>query len=149
MNHGHRTYTETLTAPKAPIKPILSWVRWEPDNIWIYDTTHFRRAGRAAIAIEDVVSRKWLTTVLSPEESSTQVGIAFTQALEDEGIMDRIVARWDGRVPSDGDDGRHQPVLLAWSDNGPQMTSRDTSQFMALHLIAQHFGRPGNPHDQG
>ncbi|MBO3753019.1 transposase family protein [Streptosporangiaceae bacterium NEAU-GS5] len=49
-----------------------------------------------------------------------------------------------GRV-SDHDDF---PVLLALSDNGPQMTSAATRVFMAGARIAQHFGRPGTPNDQ-
>jgi len=40
------------------------------------------------------------------------------------------------------------PVLLAVSDNGPQMTSGSTREFMAMCAIAQHFGRPGTPTDQ-
>jgi hypothetical protein len=105
------------------------------------------RAGRAAVAIEDVVSRKWLATVLSVEETSTQVEVAFTRALAAEGLDDVIADRLD--APPDRADGSRTPVLLAWSDNGPQMTSADTRSFMALHLIAQHFGRPGTPADQG
>ena len=34
------------------------------------------------------------------------------------------------------------------SDNGPQMISGSTREFMALCSIAQHFGRPGTPTDQ-
>jgi putative transposase len=135
--------------PRAPIKPVPSWVKWEPNNIWMYDVTHFGRANRAATAIEDVVSRKWLGTVLSVEETSTQVEVAFSRALEQEGLMDAIGDRLDGRIPPDREDGTHTPVLLAWSDNGPQMTSSDTRTFMALHLIGQHFGRPHTPEDQG
>jgi putative transposase len=33
-------------------------------------------------------------------------------------------------------------------DNGPQMTSGSTREFLALCAIAQHFGRPGTPTDQ-
>ena len=36
-------------------------------------------------------------------------------------------------------------MLLALSDNGPQMTSGSTREFMALCAIHQHFGRPGTP----
>ena len=43
---------------------------------------------------------------------------------------------------------RARPVLLAVSDNGPQMTSGSTREFMAMCAIAQHFGRPGTPTDQ-
>ena len=39
-------------------------------------------------------------------------------------------------------------MLLAVSDNGPQMTSGSTREFMAMCAIAQHFGRPGTPTDQ-
>ena len=39
-------------------------------------------------------------------------------------------------------------MLLAVSDNGPQMTSGSTREFMALHAIATHHGRPGVPTDQ-
>jgi putative transposase len=48
---------------------------------WGYDFTHFSRACRVAVAILDIVSRKWLGTVVSAEETSTQVEVAFTAAL--------------------------------------------------------------------
>jgi transposase InsO family protein len=55
--------------------------------------------------------------------------------------------RAEGRVDITADDpGR--PILLAVSDNGAQMTSGSTREFMALCAIAQHFGRPGTPTDQ-
>lgn len=38
------------------------------------------------------------------------------------------------------------PVLLAMSDNGPQMTSHSTREFMAACAIMQRLGRPGTPH---
>ena len=40
------------------------------------------------------------------------------------------------------------PVLLVMSDNGPQMTSGATREFMALCWLATHYGRPGTPTDQ-
>jgi putative transposase len=40
------------------------------------------------------------------------------------------------------------PRLLAVSDNGPQMRSHTTREFMAGVAIAQHFGRPSTPTDQ-
>ena len=46
------------------------------------------------------------------------------------------------------DNDERIPVLLALSDNGPQMTSRATAVFMAGARIAQHFGRPSTPNDQ-
>jgi hypothetical protein len=38
--------------------------------------------------ILDIVSRKWLGTVVSAEETSTQVEVAFTAALEAEDLLD-------------------------------------------------------------
>jgi transposase InsO family protein len=39
-------------------------------------------------------------------------------------------------------------VLIAMSDNGPQMRSHSTKEFMAACAIMQRFGRPGTPTDQ-
>jgi hypothetical protein len=39
-------------------KPFPDWVEYTPNSIWIYDTTHFTRAGVAATVVEDLVSRK-------------------------------------------------------------------------------------------
>ena len=45
-------------------------------------------------------------------------------------------------------DDPRRPILLAWSDNGPQMTSGSTREFMALMAIWQYHGRPHTPTDQ-
>ncbi|WP_448073528.1 integrase core domain-containing protein [Georgenia yuyongxinii] len=147
--------------PREPIprKPWPDWLEWAPNRIWGYDFTHFPRANRAAIAIIDIVSRKWITTVCTGEESSTQVEIAFTRALDTEDLWhaadaaatDTLVkALVDGdaetvdRAVADGD----RPLLLAISDNGPQMRSHSTKEFLAGVAIARQFGRPGVPQDQ-
>ena len=41
-----------------------------------------------------------------------------------------------------------RPLLLAISDNGPQMRSHTTREFLAGIAIARQFGRPGVPQDQ-
>jgi putative transposase len=122
-------------------------VDYTPNSIWIFDTTHFPRAGVAATVIEDLVSRKWLAEIVSWEETSTQIEIVFIQALEREGLLKLVGTRQDGLVDPTVDDPA-RPILLAMSDNGPQMTSGSTREFMALCAIAQHFGRPGTPTDQ-
>ncbi|HET7356488.1 MAG TPA: integrase core domain-containing protein [Nocardioidaceae bacterium] len=133
---------------KSKRRPFPEWAEYTPNSIWIYDTTHFTRAGMAVLIIEDLVSRKWITEIVSVEETSTQVELAFTAALEAEGLFETIDARHDdGRVDLSVDD-EARPVLLAVSDNGPQMTSGSTREFLALCAIAQHFGRPGTPTDQ-
>lgn len=128
-------------------RPFPDWVEYRPNQLWIYDTTHFTRAQVAVTVIEDLVSRKWIAHIVSAEETSTQVQIVFTDALAAEGLLAAVEARADGLVRIDIDDDA-RPILLAVSDNGPQMTSGSTREFMALMAIAQHFGRPSTPTDQ-
>ena len=133
----------------GPPRAWPDWAELVPGVIWIYDFTHFRAARRAVVAVLDVVSRLWLSTVVSAQESSTQVEVAFTQALVADGkahlldaqLLDELT---HGLVP----DRDELPVLLALSDNGPQMTSRSTRAFLAGARIATHFGRPATPNDQ-
>ena len=84
-------------------KPFPDWVCYTPRSIWIYDTTHFTRAGVAVTVIEDLVSRKWLGEVVSAEET-TQVQVVFTDALEAEGLLELVQARQDGLVDPARDD---------------------------------------------
>jgi transposase InsO family protein len=134
-------------------RPARAWPDWAelvPGVIFIYDFTHFRASKWCAVAVLDVVSRYWLSTVVSAEETSTQVEVAFTRALcadgKDHLLEDPTLhAELAGGIVPDRDE---MPVLLAVSDNGPQMTSQATATFMAGARIAQHFGRPGTPNDQ-
>lgn len=148
-------------AGKPPREPQVrapwpDWVVWKPGSIWCYDYTHFTRAKRVAVAVMDVVSRRWLSTVVSAEETSTQIEVAFTAALTEEGLAERIDARLLARLRCgeatagelDGPDADGVPVLIAMSDNGPQMRSHSTREFMAACAIMQRFGRPGTPTDQ-
>src|SRR5699024_8848161 len=137
---------------RRPKTPWPDWVELIPGQIYIYDFTHFRgMPGWCAIAVIDVVSRYWLSTVFSPEETWVQVETALIDALEadnkgwllgDAALADELAS---GHRPDT--EGR-VPALLAVSDNGPQMTSSKTAEFMAITRIAQHFGRPGTPNDQ-
>jgi putative transposase len=147
--------------PREPVArtPWPDWLEWKPNRVWAYDFTHFGAARRAALAILDVVSRKWLTTLVCAEESSTQVEVAFTDALAAEDLLDAAdtaataalrAALIDGdrdRVTTLTGDGQ-LPLLLAISDNGPQMRSHTTREFLAGVAIAQQFGRPHTPEDQ-
>ena len=123
-----------------PVMPALLQIPWEKNRIWIWDATHFTRAGRVAYAIVDVVTRYWIGYLLSSEQTHTQVQLLFVQALEDQGLAELAEAA--------GGDPDAAPILVAWSDNGSEMTAIDTRQFMALMAIAQHHGRPGTPTDQ-
>jgi transposase InsO family protein len=124
-----------------PPKPVLPEVPWEKNRIWIWDASHFTRAKRVAYAIVDVVTRYWIGYLLTSEQTHTQVQLLFARALEDQGLLEP-----DGLPPDH--DPEDPPILVAWSDNGSEMTAVDTRQFMALMAIAQHHGRPGTPTDQ-
>lgn len=143
----------------TPRSPWPEWLTWKPDSIWAYDFTHWTRARRASIAILDVVSRKWLATLTSAEESSTQVEACFLAALDAEDLLDAAdklaTAALREAITSGDRDAVHDlagdgqvPLLLAISDNGPQMRSVTTREFMAGVAIAQQFGRPHTPQDQ-
>ena len=100
---------------------------------------HARQAGR----IRDRRRRHPLLDgyLLTSEQTHTQAQLLFARALEDQGLLGP-----DGLPPDHGPED--PPILVAWSDNGTEMTATDTRQFMALMTIAQHHGRPGTPTDQ-
>jgi putative transposase len=149
--HEHDLHFRPRPRPgRSARTPFPDWVDYTPNSIWIYDTTHFPAAGVGALLIEDLVSRKWITEVVSAEETSTQVQLGFTDALQREGLWAAIQAgQHSGHLDSGVDDDKSGPILLAVSDNGPQMRSGSTREFLAMCAIAQHFGRPGTPQDQG
>ena len=124
-----------------PVMPAFPEVEWAKNRIWIWDATHFTRCQRVAYAIVDVVTRYWIGYLLTSEQTHTQVQLLFAQALADQGLLGP-----DGLAPEH--DPEDPPILVAWSDNGSEMTAIDTRQFMALMAIAQHHGRPGTPTDQ-
>ncbi len=133
-------------------KPFPEWADYKRNSIWIYDCTHFAGCPKHAVfAVMDLVTRKWITELVSIEETSTQVQVVFMDALEIEGLLELVEARQDATPPdplSFDAEPELPPILLAVSDNGPQMTSCSTREFMAMCAIAQHFGRPGTPTDQ-
>ena len=143
IEHG-LTLPEPAPRTRTEKRPWPDWLVWEPNRIWIWDATHFTRARRVCFAIVDMVSRKWIDTLVSVEETATQVTVIFEHALQIEGLLELLT---DERLDLEADDPR-RPILLAVSDNGPPMTARDTRAFMALMAIAQHHGRPHVPQDQ-
>jgi putative transposase len=84
-----------LVLPKPPTRapiqrtPWPDWLEYRPNQVWGWDVTHFGRCRAApnAFAIIDLVSRKWLATLLSAEETSTQVEVVFGDALQAEGLL--------------------------------------------------------------
>jgi putative transposase len=103
------------------------WLEWAPNRIWCWDVTHFGRARRVAFAFIDVISSRWIDTLVSVEETSTQVQVLFDRAVLGEGLAELITP---GRLELAPDDPA-RPILLACSDNDPQMTSAATRQFLA------------------
>ena len=60
--------------PREPLprSPWPDWLECKPNRVWGYDFTHFTPAKRCAVAIIDIVSRKWITTLVSAQESSRE-----------------------------------------------------------------------------
>ena len=128
-------------------RPWPQWVEQVPNRIWIYDTTHWTKAGAATTVISDVISRKWIADITSADETSTEVQAVFNRALRAEGL-DEVLNERNPDGIAWNPDSDELPVLLVMSDNGPQMSSGSTREFMALCWLATHYGRPGTPTDQ-
>ena len=141
LRHPRRTGTSAR-------RPFPAWATYAKGSIWIYDATHFQACPtHAAVAVMGLVTRKWLSTVLSAEETSTQVQVVFLDALEAEGMLEAIEARdaqsstlWR-QPPSCRSCWRSLTTAL-------HELGLDERKFMAMLAIAQHFGRPGTPTDQ-
>ncbi len=107
-----------LVLPDPPVRapshktPWPDWLVWEPNRIWIWDVTHFTKARRATFAIVDMVSRYWIDTLTSTEETSTQVKVIFERAIIDQGLDELLT---DDRLDLAVDDPA-RPILLAVSD---------------------------------
>lgn len=133
-------------------KPWPEWTEWRPNQLWCWDASQFERCtpARYAYAIVDLVSRKWISSILAPEATGTQVRVLFLKALEAEGLLDDAIAERLAVLDDAGpdDDLPEIPLLVAISDNGTEMRCRDTRRFLAACSIAQHFGRPSTPTDQ-
>jgi len=109
-------YFRPLPRPaKGERRPFPDWASYRPNSIWIYDSTHFTRCGMTVLIIEDLVSRKWLTHLVSIEETHTQVENAFMAALDAQGLLQPALDRaGTGRVDPDLDlDDGLSPILLA------------------------------------
>ncbi len=138
-------------APPRPAprqrRPWLEWVQYRPNQVWGHDVTRFSRCRAApnCFAVIDLVPRKWICALLSPEETATQTQALFLDALEAENLIGAVEDRLDTAELPDPD---QVPILLAVSDNGAPMTADTAKAFTALCSIAQHFGRPATPTDQ-
>ena len=92
-------------------RPWPEWLVWAPNRIWMWDVTHFGRVRRCVFAIVDMVSRKWIATLVSIDETATQVVVVFDVALVAEDLSEQITPQ---RVDLDNDDPA-RPTLLAVS----------------------------------
>jgi len=137
--------TQPRREPVGAQKPWPPWVDYRPCQVWGHDFSNFAGAGLDALGVLDLISRKWLVTLLVPagRGTSEHVAAVYTLALEGEGLL----AEAERRMVEPNSD-ELLPILLAVSDGGPQMVSGTTREWMALHSLAMHVGRPGTPTDQ-
>lgn len=75
--------------PRDPVaaRPWPDWVTYRPCQVWGHDFLAFVRANRDALAVLDLVSRKWIATLLVVHQrgESKHVKAIYTIALEAEG----------------------------------------------------------------
>ena len=148
---GHGLALARRPRPARTAKtPWPSWCEWRPNQLWCWDGTQFENctAAKHAYAVIDIVSRKWIATHLTAAPDSVAARVLFARALAAEGMLDDELAERLAGPDADPTDSDDVPLLLAVSDNGPEMRAGDTRRFMALCSIAQHFGRPSTPTDQ-
>ena len=124
-------------------RPWPDWVDYRPRQVWGYDLTalpgrRHRRVGDPRPRLAQVDRHDALPGGHRP------AGQAAVHARAGGRGPDAAGPRASPTQPAED----RRPVLLAVSDNGPQMTSGSTREFMALHAIATHYGRPGTPTDQ-
>ena len=131
----------------VPARPLPDWIEWKRHQIWIYDITHFPRAGRVAYAILDVVTRKWLATLVTAEETATQVEVVFTTPSTPRacGPPSRPAKP---TAPATATTATRSRSCWPCQTTAPQMRAGTTREFLALCSIAARFGRPGTPTDQ-
>jgi putative transposase len=103
------------TAPRGPTQPKRPWPEWveyRPCQVWGHDFSAFMPADTDALAILDLVSRKWITTLLTGHGHGTAETItaAYTAGLTAEGLMPVIEQRM---IQPNSDE--ELPVLLAVS----------------------------------
>jgi hypothetical protein len=89
----------------------LAGVGAEPDLDLRRHPLHQSR--RVVFPIVDMVSRKWIDTLVSVEETATQVEVIFERAVEIGGLLELLT---DERLDLAVDDP-NRPILLAVSDN--------------------------------
>lgn len=136
---------------KSDKKPWPEWCEWRPNQLWCWDMSQFEacEASKYVYGIIDLVSRKWISTLVTAEPTSVSVQVLFTNALDSEAMLSpEIAARLADPDNAILDDDDIIPLLLAISDNGTEMKARETRTFMALCSMAQHFGRRATPTDQ-
>ena len=133
-------------AERAARTPWPHWCERRPNQLWCWDGTEFGActAAKHAYAIVDVVSKKWIAAHLTAAPDSVAARVLFANALDNEGLLtDELAARLADPDADPPDD--EIPLLLALSDNGPEMRAGDTAKFMAICSIAQQFRRPSTP----
>jgi hypothetical protein len=105
-------------AGRSERQPFPDWASYTKHSIWIYDTTRFVRCRNTYVTlIMDLVTRTWITELVSAEETGLQVQLAFTHALELEGLLEQVHEP-QRRLADPTVEDPARPVLLAVSDAG-------------------------------
>ena len=139
--------------PARSVKtPWPEWCEWRPNQLWCWDGSQFEAcvASKYAYGIIDLVSRKWVATILTPEPTATSAQVLFTKALDAEGLLtSEIRNRLDNPTASNHDIDDELPLLLAISDNGTEMRAKGHAQIHGAVLNRSTFRASRNPDRSG
>ncbi len=87
VEHGLTVPTQPRSgSERRPWPDWLVWARTESG----FGTSRISPGPGGLLAIVDVVSRKWIDTLVSVEETATQVQVIFERSLEIEGLLDLL-----------------------------------------------------------
>ncbi|HET9871327.1 MAG TPA: hypothetical protein VFP89_01860 [Propionibacteriaceae bacterium] len=89
-------------SPREPqVKaPWPDWVALKPNVIWCYDFTRLLGPDASPSPCSTFVSRKWLASLMSAEETPTHIELGFTAALAAEGLDSLLDTRRLARLRS-------------------------------------------------
>jgi len=128
VTHSKRDYKKQASLTKRQNKLQQKFQVFEPNHVWVSDTTCFRVKGKFyyICIIIDLFSRRVVAHGISPKHSTYLISSTMKRALNSRG---------------------HPQNLTFHSDQGCQFTSKVFQTLLYVNNIVQSLSRTGKPHD--